>query len=241
MNTIALDKKQVKMVAHRGVSGLEMENTNAAFVAAGNRSYYGIETDVHVTSDGQIIVIHDDNTKRVSAVDKVVEESTLEELQSIPLYDKAEGTYRTDLRMPLLSDYISICKKYEKKAVLELKNRMEPKYIAKIVEMIKEMDYLDDTIFISFSWDNLVDLRQIVPGQKAQFLVNAKNMPEDLVGQLIEHKMDLDIYHPLLTKEMVDALHAAGREVNCWTVDTVEAGDRAVALGVDYITSNILE
>ena len=35
MDTIKFDKKQVKMVAHRGVSGLEMENTNAAFVAAG--------------------------------------------------------------------------------------------------------------------------------------------------------------------------------------------------------------
>ena len=38
MNTVKIDKKGIKMVAHRGVSGLECENTNAAFVAAGNRS-----------------------------------------------------------------------------------------------------------------------------------------------------------------------------------------------------------
>ena len=60
MNTIAFNKGNTLMVAHRGVSGLEMENSIAAFVAAGNRSYYGIETDVHVTKDEQIVVFHDD-------------------------------------------------------------------------------------------------------------------------------------------------------------------------------------
>lgn len=52
MDTLHLNAPQVKMVAHRGMSGLELENTCSAFVAAGNRSYYGIETDVHRTSDG---------------------------------------------------------------------------------------------------------------------------------------------------------------------------------------------
>ncbi|MBE5775575.1 MAG: glycerophosphodiester phosphodiesterase, partial [Clostridiales bacterium] len=66
MNTIKIDHGNVKMVAHRGVSGLELENTNAAFVAAGNRSYYGIETDVHVTLDGKFVCFHDDNTGRVA-------------------------------------------------------------------------------------------------------------------------------------------------------------------------------
>ena len=40
------DHGSTKFVAHRGVSGLETENTAAAFIAAGNRSYYGVETDI---------------------------------------------------------------------------------------------------------------------------------------------------------------------------------------------------
>ena len=44
MDTIKIEKKNTLMVAHRGVSGLEKENTLAAFIAAGNRSYYGVET-----------------------------------------------------------------------------------------------------------------------------------------------------------------------------------------------------
>ena len=66
MNTIKLTGK-AKMVAHRGLSGIERENTNPAFVAAGNRSYWGIETDVHKTSDGQFVIIHDETTERISA------------------------------------------------------------------------------------------------------------------------------------------------------------------------------
>ena len=65
-DTIKIDRKHVKMVAHRGMSGLERENTNVAFVAAGNRSYFGIETDIHRTADGKFVVIHDETTKRVS-------------------------------------------------------------------------------------------------------------------------------------------------------------------------------
>ena len=61
MNTIKFDtKNKPLMIAHRGVSGLERENTCPAFVVAGVKSYYGIETDVHVTRDGEIIVFHDD-------------------------------------------------------------------------------------------------------------------------------------------------------------------------------------
>ena len=66
MDTIKFTEKgNVKMIAHRGLSGLERENTNAAFVAAGQRSYYGIETDVHVTADEKYIIIHENLGTRI--------------------------------------------------------------------------------------------------------------------------------------------------------------------------------
>ena len=65
MDTVKLENKTVRMVAHRGLSGLEKENTCAAFVAACNRAtYFGVETDVHRTADGQFVIFHDDNTAR---------------------------------------------------------------------------------------------------------------------------------------------------------------------------------
>ena len=239
MDSIHCNFADVKMIAHRGLSGIETENTLAAFIAAGNRSYFGIETDVHVTKDKQIVVVHDDNLKRVAGVDLVVEESNLADIQAIALYDKAEGQYRTDLHTPVLADYIKICKKYGKTAVLELKNRMQPDDIAAITEQIRQLDYLDGVIFISFAWENLIDLRKIVPGQKAQFLTTRSDM--ELVQELTEQKLDLDIYYKSLTKQMLDACHENGLEVNCWTVDCAKEAEKLAMWGVDYITSNILE
>ncbi len=239
MNTIKINHSAAQMIAHRGVSGLEMENTIAAFVAAGNRSYFGIETDVHVTSDRQIVVIHDDDTRRVSAVDRSVEGSTLAELQAIPLYDRTPGSYRTDLHMPILSEYIGVCKKYEKKAILELKNPMQAQDIARIIDLIREQDYLAGTIFISFDWNNLVMVKHLLPEQKVQFLT--MECDDALIRKLAEHDMGLDIYHKALNEKLVEALHIAGIEVNCWTVDDPADAEKYAKWGVKYITSNILE
>ena len=95
----------------RGLSGLETENTCAAFVAAGNRSYFGIETDVHRTLDGQFVVIHDDDTLRVSGKLLPVEGSTLAQLRAITLHDWDGRPGRGDVCIPTLAEYIQICKK----------------------------------------------------------------------------------------------------------------------------------
>ena len=119
MNTIKLKKGNTKIIAHRGASGLEPENTMASFIAAGNRSYFGIETDVHRTFDGEFVVIHDDTTERVAEEKLEVERATLQELRKLLLKDKKGNVGRIDLRIPTLQEYISVCRHYEKKCVLE--------------------------------------------------------------------------------------------------------------------------
>ena len=59
-------EKEVQTVAHRGASGLTLENTVQAFELAGQKDYYGIEADVRVTADGKYIMVHDSDLKRIS-------------------------------------------------------------------------------------------------------------------------------------------------------------------------------
>ena len=136
-DTLHLNAQNVKMIAHRGLSGIELENTASAFVAAGNRSYFGVETDVHRTSDGKFIIIHDDSTKRVALDDMQVEKTCYETLRSIRLCDKDGKKGRKDLMMPSLREYIQICKKYEKTSVLELKNHFKPADLDAIIAIIR--------------------------------------------------------------------------------------------------------
>ena len=239
MNTVKFDKKNTLMVAHRGLSGIEKENTNAAFVAAGNRSYYGIETDVHKTLDGKYVVFHDDTTGRVAIDDMEVEKTTFDCLRNLLLTDIDGKKGRSDIRIPTLEEYISICKKYEKIAVLELKNAFNEDEIYEIVDIIKSFDYLENVIFISFCLENLIFLRKKYPSQSAQFLID--NFNDTLIGTLKENKLDLDILYKELDEEKIRLLHEAGIKVNCWTCDDPAAGENLASLGIEFITSNILE
>ena len=241
MNTIKIEvAKKPLMVAHRGCSGLERENTNAAFVAAGNRSYWGIETDIHKTVDGKYIVIHDDNTKRVTGDNIVVEEATFESLRRLTVFNKpSDKKDRSDLCLPSLEEYIEICKKYEKQAVLELKNAFAKEDIFEICDIIESLGYLDRVTFISFCYDNLVYLGEKCEAASAQFLIS--KFEDDLIDRLLAIRVDLDIRHTALTEENIALCHANGITVNTWTVDDKESAEQLAEWGVDMITSNILE
>ena len=240
MNTIKInDKKGCKMIAHRGVSGLECENTAAAFVAAGNRSYFGIETDVHLTRDEKFAIIHDANAKRTSGIDANVEELPFSAVSDMRHIDREYGIPRRDLVIPELNEYIRICKRYEKASVLELKCPYTEEAFRRMIEEIRSFDYLDSTIFISFYPENLTLLKSIYPEVCAQFLTTEWN--DKVCAFIKEGGFGLDIQYTAVTRELVDLIHSNGKEINCWTVNELSDAERLIEMGVDYITTNILE
>lgn len=240
MNTVKINRGNARIIAHRGLSGLERENTASAFVAAGNRSYFGIETDVRPTADGKFVLLHDDDTSRCGIDSVVPEKSTLEEIQAVRLLDMDGKKGRNDLRVPELRDYLSICKRYGKIAVLEFKGAFNELQMASLVEIIKEEYSLDNLIFISFHFPNLVLLRQLCPNADCQFLTGELN--DEIIKILKDHKMGIDIWQGALDEEAkVKKLIDNGIVVNVWTVDSKETAEKLISWGVSYITSNILE
>ena len=240
MDTVKIERGGCKMIAHRGCSALERENTCAAFVAAGNRSYFGIETDLYVTADGKYAIGHDYSLNRCGGVDIRMEDSTLEDLRAVTLFDIDGVSLRSDLRVPELSDYISICKKYGKVAVLELKSRFTPAQIGEILAIIEGYEYLSSLIFISFVPENLVEVRRQAPKATCQ-LLPPQNDPEWIFEFCLTNRIDLDAPAGYLTEELVKKAHAAGILVNCWTVDDPALAARMIDMGVDFITTNRLE
>lgn len=242
MDTIKIDKKQVSMIAHRGLCGIERENTNAAFIAAANRSYFGIETDIHRTLDGQYVILHDETTSRVSnkLVNINVEKCTYNEIQKVVLPDLDGSTHRQDLRIPLLQDYIKICKKYNKICILEFKNKFEPEYIEEVIQLIKAEDYLEHVIFISFVLENCISVRHFLPTHPVQWLIG-EPVTEKIKENLYKYHFALDVTYNVLTKELIDELHAHQIAVNCWTCNDKADAEKLVEMGVDFITTNILE
>ena len=109
----------------------------------------------------------------------------------------------------------------------------------KIVSMIEKAGYLDHVIFISFALKNLIFLRRRYPTQPAQYLI--KEWDDKVLDNLEKYNLGIDIYYKSATPDNVQKVHALGQEYNVWTVNEAVDGDALVAMGVDYITTNILE
>ena len=242
MKTVKIKSGDVKIIAHRGLSGLERENTVPAFVAAGKRSYFGIETDIHKTADGKFVVIHDETTKRVSLgeFDINVEASNYSELENIILPDLDGSKTRTDIRIPLLADYIKVCKEYKKVCVLELKNPFSQDDIIAVIDEIQNLGYLDKVVFISFVRENCKMFRSLLKDNEIQWLTSDR-VSRKMIKGLLHDKLDLDIRYSKLRKRHVKKLHKNGIKVNCWTCDDAKKAEKLIEMGVDFITTNILE
>ena len=168
-----------------------------------------------------------------------IEETTYDTLRSLKLADRDGKRGRIDLVMPALSEYILLCKKYEKKAVLELKNKFTKEQNHEIARIIESLGYLDQTIFISFCLDNLVDIRAFYPDQTVQFL--EEKYTDALIDKVASLGMDLDIEYTELTEERIAYAHSKGVKVNCWTCDDPDFAANLIKWNIDFITSNILE
>lgn len=240
-DTIKIDNKGLtQMIAHRGASGLELENTNVAFVAAGNRSYYGIESDVHKTVDGRFVIMHDDNTLRMSGDDIEISKATYETLRGLQLKQKDGKNGRTDLRIPSLEEYLEICKYYGKVAILELKDAFSVEDINAICRTVEELEYMEQTVFISFKLNNLCLLKERSPKQTVQYLVG-HDIDDALIQELADRDMGIDAAEYRLTEEIIRKCREKGVVTNAWTVNDSDRARELISWGIDFITSNILE
>ena len=265
MKTIKIpNKKDIKIIAHRGGS-LEVENTLGAFIASGVGSFYGIETDVYKTTDGKYIISHDETTRRLMNGDYVVDETDYDTLRSLR-FKPQEGRYdRYDLIMPDLQEYLDICKHYEKVAVIEIKKSISRETAKEVYKIVEDTGIIDNTIFISFNFNNLIYLREINPNIPAQFLVDAtestllqklteqsfdlemvNNVFKDtyqhaMLDVLKNHKIDLDVWDKSTDLQLVEDCHERGILVNVFTPNTIEEANEFINMGVDFITSNVLE
>lgn len=224
-----------------GFGRVEVQNTLQAFNLAASSSAYGIECDVHATRDGKFIIIHDSELKRLTGREGVVEELTFDELRDIPLIGKNDVPDES-YRMPSLEEYLIACRGGGKRAVIELKD-VDYENSKNIARFVTDFGYLASTTFISFIKSCLDAVREVSPDCDVQFLTGEfdNDFDNDLIPMLVKKKWNLDIFYQALTKERVDALHAAGIEVNAWTVNEKDIAETLISWGVDMITSDIFE
>lgn len=108
-----------EIFAHRGASGYAPENTLEAFRLAMEQGADGIELDVHLTKDGEVVVIHDETLNRTSNGQGKVRDYTLEELKKFSFHNHMEK-YK-GVQIPTLKEVLDLVENSSMKVNIELK------------------------------------------------------------------------------------------------------------------------
>lgn len=228
-------------IAHRGESFDAPENTLSAFRLATQSGADGIECDIHLTLDGEVVCIHDADTIRTSNAAFRISETSFPELRKIDFGSWKDAKWQGE-KIPLLSELLDIVKP-GMKVFIEIKS--DPVIINALKPILKESGLADDQIIIiSFDQAAIVEAKKLLPQHKACWLTGYDENRNPSAGEIIDilrrtgadgvdsHCADF------INAEFVRKIHDAGFEFHVWTIDDPEKAARFKALAVDSITSN---
>ncbi|WP_100400372.1 glycerophosphodiester phosphodiesterase [Bacillus sp. FJAT-44742] len=160
--------------AHRGASITHPENTMAAFQAAVDAGAEGIELDVQLTKDEEVVVIHDNTVNRTTDGFGAVHELTAKEISKLDAGSWRDASFRGE-KVPLLKDVLEWLTDKEILINIELKKH-KPGYetlAKKVTDVIKEHNVQKKIILSSFYHSIMVDLHQNHPDIESALLVTA--------------------------------------------------------------------
>ncbi len=205
---------KILKIGHRGAKGYAPENTLFGFEFAINSGIDGIELDVHLSSDGEIVVIHDETIDRTSNGKGLVNKLSLSELKAFRIEEEYE--------IPMLSEVFDLVNQ-SCLINIELKSYETAGKVVSLIEKYvsnKNWNY-KQFLVSSFDWNAV---------QQVRFLNS-----EIPIGILTETELELAFsfakfmkaeaihpYFPLLTKENTTQIQEKGIQVFPWTVNTKE-------------------
>lgn len=224
--------------AHRGASGYAPENTLEAFAKAVEMQADGVELDVQLSKDGEIVVIHDEWVDRVTEGKGEVRSFTLAELKQLHA-NKTFPEYK-EARIPTLAEVYELLKPTNLTINVELKTGVffYPGIEEKVLKLTKEMGMEERIWYSSFNHYTVKKIKELNPEAKTGILY-ADGIYE--IGAYAE-KLNADALHPalynVLYPGMVEDCHRRGKRIHVWTVNEIPHIQQLLAAGVDAIITN---
>lgn len=236
------ERKQVDNVAHRGATAYAPENTIAAFDLAVQMKADYIEIDVQRSKDGELVVIHDTTVNRTTDGTGKVGDLTFEQLRNLDA-----GSWKgKEFTGELIPTFEEILDRYRGKVgiLIELKApELYPGVEEQVAESIKKRNLdkpkNEKIIIQSFNFESMKKMNKLLPTVPIGVLTSntAHTTPEALQ----EFSTYADWFNPsygIVTKELVNQVHANGMQIGSWTVRSQEAADFLFEMGVDAIISD---
>jgi glycerophosphoryl diester phosphodiesterase len=215
----------VIVTSHRGAGSLEPENTLRAMRRAIALGVDQIETDVQLTRDGHLIMMHDPTVDRTTNGKGNIADLTLAEIRQ---FDAGLGEY-----VPTLEEVLTVTLG---KVVLQIELK-GPGTALPVVQAIEAANAVDQVILTSFKHEWLKEALALNPQLRTGALWG--RLPADVVQQTYQHGFHaLHIWHEWVNQQLVNDAHQHGLLVRAWNTDKEADIRRLIHLGVDAIGSD---
>lgn len=226
----------MRIIAHRGASGAAPENTLAALRRAAELGAAWAEVDVQRTSDGVLVLVHDDSWERTTGYAGSIAATPWSKVQTL---DAGEwfGRAFVEERVPRLVDVLDATAPWLR-LNLEIKSpQNHPGMAREIVAAVRAADAVERVLLTSFDHSSIDALAATAAGFQLGYLSSRLPLGNDARVRAWALRADLVEANP----EVVREAHETGREVIVWTVDEVERGLRLEELGIDGLITNYPE
>ena len=228
---------KVKITAHRGDSKHAPENTLAAFETAIENGADVIELDVREAKDGEIVVMHDENVKRVSGEDGLIGKMTYEEIKKLNVAAKYKGKNKDDFEfegVPTLREAIELVGDRAEMNIELKPAKTDKDFEKKVAEIIDEYDYYDNCVVASLTYKSIKKIKKINPEIKTIYVMSVA------MGDFynLEYADGFSIKHRFINNEIIRKSHKVGKDVYAWTVDDKKTLENMMVLNVDNIITN---
>lgn len=227
---------RMTIIAHRGWPAKFPENTLLSFREAIALGVDSIEFDVHLTKDGQLVVIHDGDVSRTTNGKGNVSKLTLKALRAL---DAGQGE-----RIPTLREVLELGKG---KVAFHLEIKA-PGTEKKVIALVEDEGVMDTTYFSSFSHPTMGNIKALRPAAKVATLetqtdISSEAKQQRVAKQFTQHAQKVQaiashIHFLNVTPVIVNYLHEHGLQVNVWTVDSEILAEELMQMGVDGIFTN---
>ncbi|MDD6061333.1 MAG: glycerophosphodiester phosphodiesterase family protein [Oscillospiraceae bacterium] len=235
-----------KIIAHRGANQYAPQNTIPAFQKAIALGADGLETDVHVTRDGALVLCHNYSIDETSNGLGNISEYTLKDLKSLDFGASFSRKFR-GTPLPSLDEFLELCKRSPLKIMnIELKSPKMDEHgiVRKTLEAVERFGLLDRLLISSFDPTLLAQAKALEPDCRTALLYPT---PQNAIPFYLHppyglvQKIGADAVHPFhgfVSAAMVRHFHKMGVRVHPWTVNSPSAVRKLLVCGVDGIITD---
>jgi len=237
----------IAVVAHRGGAALAPENTLGAFENALKIGVDMVECDVHLSKDGEVVVMHDPDISRTTNGTGQIGALTLAELKQLNAAAKFADPKWSPQAVPTLAQVLDLVKG---KAGIQIEiklaagNKRYDGIEKKVIDLVNARGMTNDVIIISFDFPTIQDVKKIDSRIKTGALSRGDWVmamsPEQIAVEIMT-TTGADYFMPtagVLNETMVRAIHGRGAKIGVWTVNAASDMQRLAGWGVDAITSD---